>query len=313
MKWDEESLALLRCPASGERLHQEDAALVTQSGRNTYRINPSGIPLFAEQDCSAEGRAQQQHYDRVAPTYLRNLTYPHTQEYTLYLDQALLEQVGRAKLGTVAEICCGRGEAFHLLGDRIERGIGIDVSAGILEAAARETARASVLFVQGDATRLPLTSEGFDNVIVLGGIHHVNERARLFGEIFRILKPGGRFYWREPVSDFLPWRALRAVVYRMSPALDRATEHPLLSRETTPQLTEAGFRLTSWKTYGFLGFCFLMNSDVLIFNRAFRFVPGIRGLTRLMTRVDRMTLALPGMSRAGLQVVGVAEKPGTSR
>jgi hypothetical protein len=71
--------------------------------------------------------------------------------------------------------------------------------------------------------------------------------------------------------------------------------------------------LTSWKTYGFLGFCLLMNSDVLVFNRLFRFVPGIRGFTRLMTHIDRMTLALPGMGRAGLQVVGVAEKPGTSR
>jgi ubiquinone/menaquinone biosynthesis C-methylase UbiE len=313
MTWDDESLALLRCPLTGERLHRTGATLVTQSGRNAYRINPSGIPLFAEQECSAEGRAQQQHYDRVAPTYLRNLTYPHTQEYTRSLDQALLEQVGRASLGTVAEICCGRGEAFHLLGDRIERGIGIDVSAGILEAAARETSGSSFSFVQGDATRLPLTSEGFDNVIVLGGIHHVNDRARLFGEISRILKPGGRFYWREPVSDFLPWRALRAVVYRMSPALDRETEHPLLSRDTIPQLADAGFRLTSWKTYGFLGFCLLMNSDVLIFNRLFRFVPGIRGFTRMMTHVDRMTLSLPGMSRAGLQVVGVAEKPGASR
>jgi hypothetical protein len=56
-----------------------------------------------------------------------------------------------------------------------------------------------------------------------------------------------------------------------------------------------------------------MNSDVLIFNRLFRFVPGIRGFTRMMTHVDRMTLSLPGMSRAGLQVVGVAEKPGASR
>jgi ubiquinone/menaquinone biosynthesis C-methylase UbiE len=313
MSWDEESLALLRCPASGERLHRVDSALVTASGRNTYRIDPSEIPLFAERECSAEGRTQQQHYDRVAETYLENLTFPHTQEYMRYLDDALLEQVGPGSLGTVAEVCCGRGEAFHLLGDRIRRGIGVDVSVGILGAAARENSKATVSFVQGDATRLPLTSQGFDNVIVLGGIHHVNDRRRMFGEIFRILKPGGRFFWREPVSDFLPWRAARAVVYRMSPALDRETEHPLLSADTISRLTEAGFRLTSWTTHGFLGFCLLMNSDVLVFNRLFRFVPGIRGFTRLMTSVDRMTLALPGMGRAGLQVVGVAEKPGAGR
>jgi SAM-dependent methyltransferase len=210
----------------------------------------------------------------------------------------------------MAEICCGRGEAFQLLGDRVTRGIGVDVSAGILEAAVRETSRPTVSFVQGDATRLPLGSQAFDNVVLLGGIHHVNDRARLFGEIFRILKPGGRVFWREPVSDFFLWRALRAVVYRMSPALDRETEHPLRLRETLPQLAEAGFRLVSWETYGFLGFCVFMNSDVLIVNRWFRFVPGIRGFTRFMTHVDRLTLSLPGMSGCGLQVVGVAEKPG---
>ena len=313
MNWDDESLALLRCPATGERLHREGFSLVTPSGRNTYRINPSGIPLFAEQAWSAEGLAQQQHYDRVAPTYLENLAYPHTQEYTRYLDQALLDEIGPAPLGTVAEICCGRGEAFHLLGERIARGIGVDVSVGILEAAARESSGASRSFVQGDATRLPLASEAFDNVVVLGGIHHVNDRERMFGEIFRILKPGGRFYWREPVSDFLPWRMARAVIYRVSPALDRETEHPLISSETIPRLTQAGFRLISWKTHGFLGFCLLMNSDVLVVNRWFRFVPGIRGFTRLMTGIDRLTLAIPGMGRAGLQVVGVAEKPGASR
>ncbi len=313
MSWDDESLALLRCPASGERLHREGSALVSQSGRNRYAINPAGIPLFVDKDSSTDGLAQQQHYDRVAPAYLRNLAHPHTQEYTRYLDHAVLESMERKDLGTVAEVCCGRGEAFHLLGNRIKRGIGLDVSVAMLDVAAREIPDASFSFVQGDATRLPLTAEAFDSVIVFGGIHHVNDRARLFAEIFRILKPGGRFYWREPVSDFLPWRLARAVIYRLSPSLDRETERPLLSRETIPRLEEAGFRLLSWKTYGFLGFCLLMNSDVLVVNRLFRFVPGIRGITRLMTRIDDMTLGLPGMSRAGLQVVGVAEKPESSK
>lgn len=55
-----------------------------------------------------------------------------------------------------------------------------------------------------------------------------------------------------------------------------------------------------------------MNSDVLVFNRLFRFLPGIRGLTRLFARIDHVTLRLPGLARAGLQVVGVAQKPARS-
>jgi hypothetical protein len=36
---------------------------------------------------------------------------PHTQEYLAYLDRAALEAIGDGNLGTVAEPCCGRGEA----------------------------------------------------------------------------------------------------------------------------------------------------------------------------------------------------------
>ena len=99
------------------------------------------------------------------------------------------------------------------------------------------------------------------------------------------------------------------MIYRLSPILDAGTERPLVYQETVSPLEKAGFRLKTWRTYGFLGFCFFMNSDVLVFNRLFRFIPGIRGLTRLVVALDELTLKLPGMARMGLQVVGVAEKP----
>ncbi len=76
-----------------------------------------------------------------------------------------------------------------------------------------------------------------------------------------------------------------------------------------PLLSDAGLVCRAWRTHGFLGFCLFMNSDVLVFNRLFRFVPGIRGLTRLAARLDDWTLRLPGLAGAGLQVVGDAEKP----
>src|SRR5262249_53998825 len=157
-------------------------------------------------------------------------------------------------------------------------GVGVDVSLSMLEAARRDLPADRIKLMQGDATSLPLASGRFDTVVMLGGIHHVSDRKRLFSEVQRILKPGGRFLWREPVSDFSPWRAIRAMIYRLSPTLDHETERPLLWRETVEPLEAAGLRLEAWRTCGFLGFCLLMNSDVLVVNRVFRFVPGIRGL-----------------------------------
>jgi ubiquinone/menaquinone biosynthesis C-methylase UbiE len=305
----DEVLPLLRSPDTGAALRRDGDSLVTTTGDRRYPISPSGIPLFAERPSSADARAQQAHYDAIAHAYVTNLGYPHTQEYTRYLDDALLAPIGGEPLGTVAEICCGRAEAFHLLRSRIGRGVGVDISISMLEAATREHAAPHLAFVQGDATDLPLASAGFDTVFMLGGIHHVNDRRALFAEVARILKPGGRFFYREPVSDFILWRWLRAVIYRLSPSLDHDTERPLLWRETVPVLEAQGLKSTHWATHGFLGFCLFMNSDVLVFNRLFRFVPGIRGLTRLAARLDAACLRLPLLRHAGLQVVGMAEKP----
>jgi SAM-dependent methyltransferase len=213
-----------------------------------------------------------------------------------------------ASFGTTLEVCCGAGEAFSLLRGRVTRGIGIDVSSVMLEAARRHHPGDDSLFVQGDATRMPLADASIDTVVFLGGIHHVNDRARLFSEINRILKPGGRVCWREPVDDFFLWRWLRAVVYRLSPTLDAETEHPIRKRPMYDDLAAAGMVVEQWQTFGFLGYCFLMNSDVLAFARAWRYLPGVRAFTRGMTRVDGATLRLPGLADAGLIAVGVARK-----
>lgn len=302
-------LDLLRCPTTGQRIEIRERALASVDGAHGYPIDDAGIAQFAATPESSDAQVQQAHYDRVADTYITNLSYPHTQEYTAYLDQALLVQLPATGLGDVAEICCGRGEAVELVAGRFKRAVGVDISLNMLRAARKDHHEPNLAFIQGDATRLPLADNAFDSVFMLGGIHHVNDRATLFREIARILKPGGRFYFREPVSDFWPWLMLRAVVYRISPNLDHLTERPLRYDETAPYLTGAQLRLTSWRTYGFFGFCLLMNSDVLVFNRLFRFIPGIRPITRAFARFDDWITSRRNWTRRGLQVVGVAEKP----
>jgi ubiquinone/menaquinone biosynthesis C-methylase UbiE len=305
-------LERLRCPVSGEPLFLEGEQLVSESGKHRYELRAGRIPLFCEDPASVGARRQQAHYDRVAAAYLENLAYPHTREYTAHLDRVLFEALGPGSLGAVAEICCGQGEALALLGDRIEAGVGVDISVSMLEAAAARLPESRFALLQADATRLPLADAQFDHVVMLGGIHHVGDRRGLFREVARILRPGGRFVWREPVSDFPLWRALRAVVYRLSPALDHATERPLLRRETEPPLREAGLEPGGWRTCGFLGFCLLMNSDVLVWNRALRFLPGAGALARAAAAFDAWCLRLPGLGGAGLQVVGWARKPGSA-
>lgn len=302
-------LDLLRCPVTGDTLRRVGDHLVGTSGRGPrYSITPEGIPLFAEAFISEEARAQQRHYDRVASAYVANLGYPHTQEYVRYLDEAYEAVLPSGSLGVTAELCCGHSEAARLLGGRYERLVGVDISLQMLSVARDEHEDPCVHFCQGDATRLPLASRMFDTVVMLGGIHHVPNRPALFAEVARILKPGGAFYFREPLDDFPVWRAIRRMVYRFSPALDADTERPLRRAETVPLLSNAGLRTDRWDGKGFLGFCLFMNSDILVFNRLFRFVPGIRALTRAFVALDERMLRIPGLGRWGLQVVARAVK-----
>ncbi len=305
---DNSSFDRLRCPETGARLVRDGDVLRAESSARSYRLNDLGVPLFAESFLSSDAERQRDHYDRIAAAYVEHLDYPHTEVYTDYLDRALYEAIGSRDLGVTAELCCGRGEALRLLSDRIREGIGVDISEEMLNAAIHEGVRDTWALVQGDATKVPLADESVDSVVMLGGIHHVNDRDGLFREIARILKPGGRFYWREPVSDFLLWRGLRALIYRLSPALDHETERPLRYIETRQPLDDAGLTLDHWRTYGYAGFCLFMNSDVLVFNRLFRFLPGIRALTRFSVWVDDVLARTPGMRMRGLQVVGVASK-----
>ena len=230
---------LLRCPASGQQLVFDRDELVTLDGHHRYPVLAPEIPAFAEKPDTEEARQQLAHYDRIATAYHANLHYPHTIEYMTYLDTCLRRVAGEGSFGVAAELCCGHGEAISLFGARMTRGIGLDVSTQMLRLARSDRASDHLCFVQGDATILPLAPASFDTVFMLGGIHHVPDRQRLFAQVAQILKPGGRFIFREPVSDFWLWRFLRSIVYRLSPTLDHENERPLRLSETLPPLAAA--------------------------------------------------------------------------
>lgn len=122
-----------------------------------------------------------------------------------------------AHLGTMLEVCCGAGEAFTLFHDRIGRGIGIDVSSVMLEAARRNHPGEERLIVQGDATRIPLADESVDAVMFLGGIHHVNDRSNR------------RFCWT--ASDGCYWPSTEAASACDVPSPERCR----VGREPVPQ------------------------------------------------------------------------------
>jgi phosphoethanolamine N-methyltransferase len=98
----------------------------------------------------------------------------------------------------VLDIGCGTGgAAFALAGDHHARSVtGIDVEAYVVErsnAAARERGVSErVRFVAVDPGPLPFADDSFDVVFSKDAIILVQDKAALYAEAHRVLRPGGR-------------------------------------------------------------------------------------------------------------------------
>lgn len=103
----------------------------------------------------------------------------------------------------VADIGSGAGMDCLLAGGRVgPRGavIGIDMTDEMLERArsgAREAGLSHVQFEKGDINRLPLDARSIDVVISNGVFNLSPDKAGLFQELYRVVKPGGRLQFAD--------------------------------------------------------------------------------------------------------------------
>jgi arsenite methyltransferase len=104
---------------------------------------------------------------------------------------------------TVVDIGCGAGMDLMLAAGAVGpsgHAIGIDMTEPMAERA-RASARAlgfgNVEVPAGDALDLPVDSETVDFVISNGVLNLATDKRQAFGEVFRILKPGGQFLYAD--------------------------------------------------------------------------------------------------------------------
>jgi ubiquinone/menaquinone biosynthesis C-methylase UbiE len=98
--------------------------------------------------------------------------------------------------GKVLDLGCGSGIFTYLLSQRGLDATGLDISPKLLELARRKYP--ALTFVEGDVEDLPFEDNSVDGVLLSGLVHHLPEPSLCAGEVFRVLKPGGRFMAFDP-------------------------------------------------------------------------------------------------------------------
>lgn len=175
--------------------------------------------LSADRSLIAGGRTRARYLNPPAGT-------PFPLEYAYH-------QLGDVRGRTVLDFGCGSGANSVLLAGRGARVVGIDISESLLRIAARRLEvngmPGVVTFIAASAHDLPLPSESVDVVFGIAILHHL-DLALVSREVYRVLRPGGRAVFQEPVRNSALVRLLRPLIPYRAPDVSRF-ERPLFDRE----------------------------------------------------------------------------------
>ena len=155
-------------------------------------------------------RANRRWWDKDADSYqaehgdfLGDVDFVWCPEGLRESDARLLGDVAGRR---VLEVGCGAAAVARWLARQGATAVGLDLSAGMLRHAAAGAERSGVRvpLLQADATALPIRDGSFDIACTaFGAVPFVADSARVMREVFRVLRPGGR--WVFAVTHPMRW------------------------------------------------------------------------------------------------------------
>ena len=161
-------------------------------------------------------------------------------------DSRLYENLARIRPSDVIlDLGCGNGHHLLALAPEVARGIGIDVSPGMIalaRARLRNSAwKANLSFEVGNAEEMnAMPDQSIDLAICIGPFEYMLHKRAVLASVYRVLKIGGRFVCLTPNADYVWYRAI-------APVLGFGTKHLSSDRILTHEdfsvlLDQAGFR-----------------------------------------------------------------------
>jgi ubiquinone/menaquinone biosynthesis C-methylase UbiE/DNA-binding transcriptional ArsR family regulator len=175
------------------------------SNSDAARLSRALVDLIPEADAGLsrdlsrlqqvrDARAQraQDYFQTVAKSWdsIRSL---HVSQQRV--EDRLLEIIGDEPVAELLDIGTGTGRILEILAPRVEHGVGIDLSSGMLAVARSNIERHGYTQLQvrkGDMYRLPMENHSVDLAIVHMVLHYSDEPLEVIREAARVLRPRGR-------------------------------------------------------------------------------------------------------------------------
>jgi demethylmenaquinone methyltransferase/2-methoxy-6-polyprenyl-1,4-benzoquinol methylase len=240
-------------------------------GRTKSPSSEEGMTHFGFRQVPAREKRSlvQNHFDAVAKKYdMMNTLLSFGIHH--YWKRTAIGLLGLREGETVLDICGGTGDLAVLAAKQIGpsgRVALYDINRAMMAAGRYKSTHAEerlrVLYVQGDAEHAALASDCFNAAIAGFGIRNLTDREEGLREIYRVLKPGGRFVclefsqptagWFRFLYDFYSFRAIPVLgrliagskeVYTYLPESIRLFPSPV---ELVQTLDEIGFCRISYR------------------------------------------------------------------
>ena len=150
-----------------------------------------------------------------------------------WVEAPILERLGGRTEGMrVLEVGCGRGVGTQLIFERLgaREVYAIDLDTDMIEKARKRLGKyppERLMLLAGDVTAIDVADESFDAVFNFAIIHHVPNWQAAIAEIYRVLKPGGRFFFEEVTSHALNKWSYR--IFMEHPTENRFSAHEFLA------------------------------------------------------------------------------------
>ena len=144
--------------------------------------------------------------------------------------QKLYEQLKECGEGkNILEYGCGPGSHSIMMSKYAKSVISIDISDYAIKNAkqlAQKESITNIQFLEMNAEQLHFEDNSFDMIFGNAIIHHLNLE-KSFSEIKRVLKPGGKAFFYEPLGHNFFINMYR----KLTPSMRTIDEHPLLAND----------------------------------------------------------------------------------